>query len=99
MSFLPLVRIWIAVSIFASFGGWSLSALGQLNRTGYLVFCAVVGVLLVLNSKRLAWNAPRRSFRWRQLRQRFRRPWPLCFALLALLVFLGGALYPPSTHT
>jgi hypothetical protein len=36
---------------------------------------------------------------WKKLRHRFRRPWPACFVILAVLVFLGGALYPPSTHT
>jgi len=36
---------------------------------------------------------------WRRFRRRFRRPLPFCFAALAALVFLGGALYPPSTHT
>jgi len=31
--------------------------------------------------------------------RRFRRPLPLAFAVLAFLVFLGGALYPPSNYT
>src|SRR5574340_844367 len=44
MSFLPLVRIWIWVSVLASVAGWLLSALGQLNRIGYGVFAAAVAV-------------------------------------------------------
>ena len=35
MSFLPLVRLWLWVSAFASAAGWTLSACGQLNRAGY----------------------------------------------------------------
>ncbi len=35
MSFVPLVRLWLWVSAFASAAGWTLSAFGQLNRTGY----------------------------------------------------------------
>src|SRR5882762_8793290 len=38
MSLLPLVRIWIWVSVLASAAGWILSALGQLNRGGYVAF-------------------------------------------------------------
>ncbi|HSU57116.1 MAG TPA: hypothetical protein VLT36_23950, partial [Candidatus Dormibacteraeota bacterium] len=30
---------------------------------------------------------------------RFRRPLPFLFLLLAVLIFIGGALYPPSNHT
>ena len=37
MTFVPLVRLWIWVSAFASAAGWTLSAAGQLNRAGYFV--------------------------------------------------------------
>ena len=53
MSFLPLVRIWIWVSVLASAAGWLLSALGQLNRTGYAVFAGVVVAGLWLGRKAL----------------------------------------------
>ena len=36
---------------------------------------------------------------WGRWRRRFRRPLPFCFAGLAALALLGGALYPPTTHT
>ena len=39
-----------------------------------------------------------RIFNWRKLRARFRRWLPASFAGLAFLVFLGAALYPPTTH-
>jgi len=36
--------------------------------------------------------------RWRKIRRRFRRPFPLAFLILAALAFLGGALYPPTNY-
>jgi len=132
MSFLPLVKIWVWVSVLASLAGWLLSAVGQLNRVGYAVFCGAVAVCVCLGRKALARvfntpvaadgsrcylpigkNAPtdvggyarsRRCgaaslFNWRRIRFRFRRWLPACFVGLAFLVFLGGALYPPTTHT
>ena len=44
MSFVPLVRIWVWLSVLASVAGWVLSAVGQLNRLGYAVFALVVGI-------------------------------------------------------
>jgi hypothetical protein len=46
MSLLPLVRIWLWLSTLATLAGWSLSALGALNRVGYLVFGGVASVAL-----------------------------------------------------
>ena len=46
MSFLPLVRLWLWVSAFASAAGWTLSACGQLNRAGYGI--AFIGFPLLL---------------------------------------------------
>lgn len=98
MSLLPLVRIWLAISVLASVAGWGLSAAGLLNRGGYLAAAAAGAVLL------WRWRHPLGltpdgttggGFRWR----RFRRPLPLAFAGLALLALAGGALYPPSNHT
>jgi len=100
MSFPGLVSIWIWISALATAAGWLLSAVGMLNRGGYLVFTgvAIIGWWL---ARRLAQDEPTRSKGnfGRKLRNRFRRPLPLAFALLAVLVFLGGALYPPSNHT
>src|SRR5437016_9524034 len=41
MSLLPVVRIWIWLSVLASAAGWILSAFGQLNRGGYFLFFAI----------------------------------------------------------
>ena len=98
MSFLPLVRIWIWVSVLASAAGWLLSALGQLNRTGYAIFAGVVVAGLWVWRKALGGAEAYKLFNWRKLRARFRRWLPASFAGLAFLVFLGAALYPPTTH-
>src|SRR5689334_14832265 len=51
MSFVPLVRSWIWISVLASAAGWTLSAVGQLNRAGYLVFFAVAAVVWIVKRK------------------------------------------------
>ena len=94
------ITFWIWLSALASAAGWTLSALGQLNRGGYAV---LAGLALAVwfwigriseprqpSLKRSLWKLPRR---------RFRRFLPLSFAVLALLVLLGGLLYAPSNHT
>ncbi len=98
MSFLPLVRIWIWISVLASVAGWLLSALGQLNQAGYAVFGAV-GVAGLWFGRRALELTPLGPINWKKVRARFRRWLPACFAGLAFLVLLGGALYPPTNHT
>ena len=122
MSLLPLVRIWIWLSVLASAAGWILSALGQLNRGGYVAFFifAMVACFVLRKSFRVGTetrerveaiagrthsplkrgvNGHRKRVNWRKIRWRFRHGLPACFAVLAFLIFLGGALYAPSTHT
>lgn len=99
MSFLPAVKIWIWVSVFASLAGWTLSAFGFLNRIGYVVLGVAGLVVLVEMRARGVFGSRSTPGRWRGFRQRFRRPLPLMFAGLALLVFVGGVLYPPTNHT
>ena len=93
--FLCLVRFWIWLTALASLAGWTLSALGQLNRTGYAVFIITAAGL----SLGFGWR-PRCT--WPSLgkfRGRFRRPLPGLFALLTLAVLIGSLLYPPSNYT
>lgn len=99
VSFLRSTKLWIWVSVLASLAGWSLSALGQLNRVGYAVFFAVVAVIFFLGRKQLCWPAAGLIPNWKKIFRRFRRPLPAAFAVLALLVFVGGVIYPPSNYT
>ena len=106
MSCLPAVKFWLWLSALASLAGWGLSAIGQLNGSGYII---LLGTLAVGWGMRLATKAGQGSVRrgagpavkscWRRWRRRFGRGLPLSFAVLAGMVFLGGALYPPTSHT
>jgi hypothetical protein len=99
MSFLPAVKLWIWVSVLASFAGWTLGTVGFLNRIGYAVI-GVVGVVVFFEMRaRGAFQFQFGPWRWGRCRSRFRRSFPLLFLLLAVLVFLGGVIYPPSNHT
>jgi hypothetical protein len=99
MSFVPLIRLWLWVSAFAVAAGWTLSALGQLNRAGYGIAFAAFVIFVLAGRRELGLVPGGKFFCWKKIRRRFRRPLPLCFAALAVLIFLGGALYPPSNYT
>ena len=102
MSFLPLVRLWIWISAFASLAGWTLSALGQLNDSGYAFFFAAFAVFIFLRRKDFVPHCgiPANKFsRCKKIRRRFKRPLPFCFFALAILIFVGGAIYPPTNYT
>jgi hypothetical protein len=99
MSLLPLVRIWIWISVLATSAGWILSAFGQLNRVGYCIFFGLAAAGFLFGRKRFGWGVGSVSLNPKKLRRRFKRPWPLCFAVLSLLIFLGAVIYPPSNHT
>ena len=106
---LPCVRLWLWISAFASLAGWALSAAGQLNRNGYSAAFAGFAVFVFIFRKGLGFAAgtPGRGFRNAQraapainiLLRRFRRPLPLCFGGLAVLIFLGGAIHAPGNYT
>ena len=87
------VKLWIWLSVFASLAGWSLSAVGELNRAGYAVCFGLAAVIFFLGREKIIFPCPKKFFR------RFRRPLPLAFLFLALLVFVSGVIYPPSNYT
>ena len=98
MSFSPLVQLWIWYSAFAALAGWGLSAVGQLNRAGYAV-AFVIFAFFVFSRRRSFGFSRENLFRtgWKVFR-RFHRPLPLCFFALAVLIFIGGAIYPPTHY-
>lgn len=85
--------------MLASIAGWALGTLGFLNRIGYAVFGFVALFVFIQASATGAVKLSGFSWRGSKILRRFRRPFPLLFALLALLVFLGGMLYAPTNHT
>ena len=106
---LPCVRLWLWISAFASLAGWGLSAAGQLNRGGYAVAFAAFVVFVLIFRKGLGSvvGTPRCGVRTAQRAvptlkiffRQFRRPLPLCFAALAVLIFIGGAIHAPGNYT
>jgi len=99
MSLLPGIKFWLGFSAVATAAGWMLSVLGQLDRLGYSVFLVIVLVAFGIARTRFPGpvRPPRKSFS--RLRARFRRALPAAFGLLALLILVGGLLYPPTNHT
>ena len=98
--------------MLATAAGWLLSALGQLNRSGYLVVFCVTALLLWIGRRTWGWSPRTGSSQgserplldpaacsWKKIRRRLGRPLPLAFVLLSFLILLGGLLYPPSNHT
>jgi hypothetical protein len=92
---LSLAVWWILFCALCSLAGWGLSAIHQLNATGYLLtFLLAFGALLLWSKRTGRSLFSRPSFS--RLRRRFGRPLPLAFLMLAALAFAGGALYAPN---
>lgn len=94
-----LVKLWIWVSALASLAGWTLSALGMLNKTGYVIFGVVVAVAILLFGNRPLFQSVSPFRELKRWRHRIRRFFPASFAFLALLVFVSGLIYAPGNHT
>jgi hypothetical protein len=100
---IKLIKLWILGSAACVSAGWILSALHQINLTGYAVFFFVLGTGLAVACKR-----PRREDRaacarigakWAaRILRRFRRPLPLLFFLTAAMAIAGGALHAPNNY-
>jgi hypothetical protein len=99
MFFLRSVQFWIVFSTLASVAGWTLSALGMLNRTGYAIFAAVVIALAFVFRKSALFSSLSPVQTTKKLRHRLRRFLPAGFAILTVLVFISGCLYAPTGHT
>lgn len=97
--FARLVKLWIWVSALASLAGWTLSALGMLNKAGYAVFAGVVVAAILFFGKRPLFHSLSLVPELRRWRHRIRRFLPASFAFLAALVFVGGVIYAPGNHT
>jgi hypothetical protein len=101
MSFLPLVKLWLWLSALATLAGWTLSAFGQLNIVGYLIFFTAFAIFIFVLRRELRprIKSSRTSSTFNKWLRRFRRPLPACFALMTVLIFIGGVLYAPTNYT
>lgn len=82
------LSLWIVVCAWLCATGWILSALGQLNRAGYAVALALLGLVLWRIARGQQWKFPPR--------RRWRRALPAAWFALAALVWLGGVLHAPN---
>lgn len=87
--------LWVCA--YFNLAGWVLSALHQLNRTGYGIMVLLgMGLLLAWFRTPLGKEWP--PFRRQQLCRRFRRPLPAIYLCVMGLVLIGGILYAPGNY-
>lgn len=99
MSFVNAFKLWLWVSVFATVAGWVLSFFGVLNAIGYVVL-GIVGLICFFQVRGRGFvTFDRYDWNWKKVRKRFCRPLPILLLLVTALVFLGGAMYPPTNHT
>ena len=87
------VAMWVIVCALLNAVGWGLSAINQLNLVGY-------GVALTLAGAVAGgwWYRARPKFRTGFRVRRFRRAFPLAFAVVAVLAVVGGLLHAPNNY-
>lgn len=91
------VTIWIWFCAYLNCAGWALSAIHQLNPAGYAITLTIWFLALIIWRKtECAQILP--VIPWRKLGQRFRKPFPLAFLVLAAMAFLGGTIYTPNNY-
>jgi hypothetical protein len=97
------IAIWIWLCAYLNCAGWFLSAIRELNATGYGITLAIGVAALwawkIRNDKK-TWSEPKSfspgaSHKWLR---RFKRPFPLVFLVISFMIFLGGAIYAPSNY-
>lgn len=92
------LAIWIWFCAYLNCAGWFLSAIRELNAAGYAVALAVWIASLFIIKK--VWPSPAssRNFSFWNFLRRFKRPFPLAFLILSVMVFIGGAIYAPNNY-
>ncbi len=91
------IAIWIWCCAYLNLAGWGLSAIHQLNTTGYAAVLLIGFAVLLVWRKKTAEHFPTRIL-GPGLRRRFLRPLPAAFLLVSVLIFLGGALHAPNNY-
>lgn len=99
MSVRPFVQFWLWISALATLAGWTLSAVGELNRVGYIVAFALFAGFIVLQRHSFGFSNEKLLLAMRKARRRFCRALPFCFFALAVLIFAGGVMYLPDNYT
>src|SRR5438105_14682313 len=90
-------RIWVWFCAYLNCAGWILSAIHELNATGYaIILSAFLLTAIIWRPKTSRQILPR--FRWRKLYNLFRKPFPLVFLVLSTMVFLVVGIYSQSNY-
>jgi hypothetical protein len=99
------VRAWIIWTAACTVLGWLLSAVGQLNASGYVAAAALGIGVYWWHWRQSAYATPRgartnpvRLVHLVHLVNRFGRPLPLVYLVFVVLALVGGALYPPNNY-
>jgi hypothetical protein len=96
-----LIKLWVLASVACVAAGWILSALHELNTLGYAVFLALC---LMGFGFWLRWRGGAAGWRWntqhwmRHWRRRFTRLLPMIYGMAAIIVIVGGTIYPPRNY-
>src|SRR5471030_996175 len=89
------VLIWIWFCAYLNCAGWLLSAIHQLNSSGYAIALAIwIATIFIFRKSRFQLS----TFNFQQINRRFRKPFPLAFLILSAMTFLGGAIYAPNNY-
>ncbi len=88
-----IICIWLCA--YLNCAGWILSAIHQLNKTGY-IFTFVIGLGALWWWRKTNHTPPFPKFHLPKYQRRFKKLFPLSFLVLAVLAGIGGALYAPA---
>jgi hypothetical protein len=92
-----IILLWVCFCAYFSLAGWTLSALHQLNRAGYLMVSLIGLVVVLIWRRQSSWKMAPQIY-LQKLSRRFRRPIPAVYLFVAALTFLGGTLYAPDNY-
>jgi hypothetical protein len=92
-----VVLIWIWFCAYLNCAGWTLSVLHQLNPGGYAIALLLWFVALFVWRQKTSALIFKKAH-WQGIINRFRKPFPLAFLILAAIAFLGGAIYAPTNY-
>jgi hypothetical protein len=102
MRYNPLngIRFYLLWAVACALTGWTLSALHWLAPAGYVVMLPLVIIGLVWLTRDPAGTPPARvQRRWGPVMfRRFRRPLPLIYLIVLVLVFVGAVSHAPTNY-
>jgi hypothetical protein len=93
------IRFYLLWAAACALTGWTLSALHWLTLAGYAVMLPLVIIGLAWLTRGPVGMMPRIHRRWAPvLFRRFRRPLPLIYLVVLVLVFVGAIRYAPANY-